>query len=149
MSSFVLTMEEPPAVVRFLTPRPEGAGAVFATIERQILELRDKYQHSLAITYREAALAETFRALAEEWRQATRFQSSLTRVTAHPAYQAIVRLGEEVVPLLLRELKHRPEPWFAALREITGADPVRPKHQGNMRAITDAWLRWGRDHGFV
>ncbi len=148
MSSFVLTMEQPP-FVRFLTQHPEGAGPELAKVEQWLRELRDELHESLAITYREAVLAEAFRSLAEEWRQATRFQSSLTRTTSHPTYRAIVQLGEEVVPLLLRELKQRPEPWFAALHEITGADPVRPEHRGNMRAIAGAWLRWGRDHGFI
>ena len=149
MSSFTLTMEQPPAIVRFLTPHPKGAGADVATIEKRILELRDDYQESVAITYREAAVAENFRALAEEWREGTRFQSSLSQITAHPAYRAIVQLGEEVVPVLLRELQRRPEPWFAALREIMGADPVRPEQRGDMRAMADAWLRWGRAHSFI
>lgn len=149
MSSFTLTMEQPPAIVRFLTPHLKGAGADLATIERRILELRDDYQESVAITYREAAVAENFRALAEEWREATRFQSSLSQITAHPVYRAIVQLGEEVVPVLLRELQRRPEPWFAALREITGADPVRPEQRGDMRAMADAWLRWGQAHSFI
>lgn len=149
MSGFALTMEEPPAIVRFLTAHPKGAGTDLAIIEKRILELRDEYQESVAITHREAAVAENFRALAEEWRDATRFQSSLSQITAHPAYRAIVQLGEEVVPVLLRELQRRPEPWFAALREITGADPVRPEQRGDMRGMADAWLRWGRTHNLI
>lgn len=148
MSSFVLTMEPPP-LVRFLTPNREGAGSDLKRVEDRVRELRDDYYDSVAITYREAVIAEAFRSLSEEWRQATRFQSSVRHITNHLAYRAIVQLGEEVLPLILRELRRRPEPWFAALREITGADPVRPEHRGNMRAIAETWLRWGRDHGFI
>jgi hypothetical protein len=149
MSSFVLTLEPPPPLVRFLAPHPEGAGPDLAKVEQRIRELRDDYQHSLAMTYREAVLTEVFRSFAEEWRQTTRFQSSLTQITDHPAYRAIVRLGEEVVPLLLRELQRRQEPWFTALREITGADPVKPEQRGDMGKMAEAWLRWGRSHGLM
>lgn len=148
MSSFVLTME-PPALVRFLTPYLEGAGYDLATVEGRVRELLDDLRDSVAVTYRQAIIAETCHGLAKEWREATRFQSSLTHITEHPTYRAIVQLGEEVVPVLLRELQRRPEPWFAALREITGADPVRPEQRGDMRAMAEAWLGWGRAHGFI
>lgn len=148
MSYFASAME-PPSLVRFLGPRHQGAGADVATIERRMDELLADLQNSPAVTYRDAVVAEAFRGFAAEWRRATRFQSSLDLITSHPAYRAVVDLGDEVVPLILRELKTRPEPWFAALREIAHADPVRPADRGNMRAMTDAWLRWGRDHGLI
>jgi len=90
-----------------------------------------------------------FQRLVSEWRDATQFQSSLALSTRHSAYQAIVHLGAEIVPALLRELKREPGPWFVALREITGVDPVDPVHRGNMQAMAAAWLKWGRDNGLI
>lgn len=148
MSTFALVMEPPP-MLRFLTSHPKGAGVDLVTVEQRVGELQEALHTSYALTYREALLAETFRTLAEEWRRATRFQSSLMHITAHPAYREIVQLGEEVIPLLLRDLSRQPEPWFAALREITGTDPVKPSQRGDMRAMAEAWLRWGRTHGFI
>ncbi len=148
MSNFALATEPPP-LVRLLTSSPRGAGFDQARVEQSAGQLRVAYHDSLAITYREAALAETFRTHAEEWRRATRFQSSLEEITGHPAYRAIVLLGDEVVPLLLRELRRRPELWFAALREITHADPVRPEYRGDISAMADAWVRWGRERGLT
>ena len=148
MSTLALAFEPPPAV-RVLEPHHEGAGADLEKLEHQIRELRRALHNSLSITYREAALADAFHALAEEWRSATRFQSSLTQVTGHDAYRSIIGLGDEIVPVLLRELCRQPEPWFAALREITGAEPVLPHQRGDMRAMADAWLRWGRQQGLI
>jgi hypothetical protein len=50
-------------------------------------------------------VAERFRALAALWHNETDFLSSMTEAAAHPAYQAIIRLGPPVVPFLLRDLE--------------------------------------------
>jgi hypothetical protein len=65
----------------------------------------------------------------------------------HPAYQAIIGLGESVVPLLLRELEREPDHWFIALKSVTGADPVRADHRGDLRAMAADWVAWGRAQG--
>ena len=72
-------------------------------------------------------LAARFQSLADEWQTATRFLSAPAAAIAHPAYRAIIDLGPDVVPCILADLAVAPEPWFAALRELTGADPVPPK----------------------
>jgi hypothetical protein len=70
-------------------------------------------------------------------------------MTAHPAYQEIVAMGQEVVPLLLRDLEQEPDHWFAALGAITGAQPVPPEDRGDIEKMAAAWLRWGKDHGYL
>lgn len=94
-------------------------------------------------------LAARFRALADEWRAATRFLSAPSVATEHPTYLAVVALGPDVVPLILAELAVAPEPWFAALRELTGADPVPPADRGRPRAVAEHWLTWGRARGLA
>lgn len=93
------------------------------------------------------ALAQTFHRLAAEWRDATRFDSGSS--ADHPAYRAIVALGPDVVPLLLEELAHSPDWWFAALRELTGVDPVPHAARGRLRVMSEHWLAWGRGLGLV
>lgn len=88
-------------------------------------------------------LEATFRELARRWRDETQFLSSTTQMTAHPAYREIVDLGPGVVPLLLADLRREPDHWFAALRELTGENPVAPADRGNLGAMADAWVRWG------
>ena len=91
-------------------------------------------------------LATKFQELAGRWRDATEFLSSPADMINDPAYREIVAMGGPVVPLILAELKIRPDFWFAALREITGEDPVPPEARGDVRAMADAWLEWGRLH---
>ena len=50
---------------------------------------------------------------------------------------------------MLRDLEHRPDHWFAALRTITGADPVAPEDRGRMERMAAAWVSWGREHGYT
>jgi hypothetical protein len=67
----------------------------------------------------------------------------------HPAYQQIIGLGNEAVPLLLRELKKEPDHWFWALKAITGVDPVEPTQRGRVKEMAGAWLRWGKEQELI
>jgi hypothetical protein len=89
-----------------------------------------------------------FRRLEAVWTAETDFLSSDTDIVEHPAFQEIVRMGEGVVPLMLRDLAERPRLWVWALPLITGADPVPPADRGNITKMSEAWLRWGKEHGW-
>ena len=90
-----------------------------------------------------------FQALVKRWKKDTETDSSLTRMIRHPAYQEIIRMGEAVVPLLLAELQQEADFWFAALQQITGADPVPKASAGKIKEMAKAWLDWGRDKGLL
>jgi hypothetical protein len=75
------------------------------------------------------------------------YTSSATDAAMHPAYQRIVGMGPQVLPLIFRELDECPGHWFWALRSITGANPVRPEDQGRAAAMREAWLDWARRRG--
>ena len=70
------------------------------------------------------------------------------RLAEHPAYQQIIRLGPDVVPLILRELERETDHWFRALHALTGAEPVPSASCGKLREMATAWLRWGREQGY-
>jgi hypothetical protein len=91
---------------------------------------------------------ERFCRLAAAWHRDTDYLSSMEETESHPAYQEIVRLGPEVVPLLLRDLADNHTHWFAALEAITGARPVPASVAGNIPRMAEAWLRWARDNGY-
>jgi hypothetical protein len=91
---------------------------------------------------------ERFRRLEAVWTAETGYLSSYTDIVEHSAFQEIIRLGEAVVPLMLRDLEERPQLWVWALPEITGADPVSPGEGGNIAKMSAAWVRWGREHGY-
>jgi hypothetical protein len=67
----------------------------------------------------------------------------------HSSYREIITLGPAVVLLLLREFGQRPNYWFAALKSLTGADPVAPSDRGKIGPMTEAWIKWGKEHGYL
>ena len=89
-----------------------------------------------------------FERLAAVWRDETSHLSSSTQMAAHPAYEEIIALGQDVVPLLLRELAREPDHWFTALKRITGANPVDPVDRGRIDKMAEAWLKWGKKAGY-
>src|SRR5947209_301908 len=93
------------------------------------------------------SVEQRFRELEAAWLADTYVLSSHTRIVSHPAFRAIVGLGEAVVPLMLADLEQRPRLWVWALPEITGADPVAPEDAGKIDRMSEAWLRWGHEKG--
>jgi hypothetical protein len=94
-------------------------------------------------------LAAMFEQLAIQWRDETRFSSSTTEIATHPAYQRIIGLGPSAIPLILAELKKKPEHWFWALGALTGENPVPAEDVGRLPAMSAAWLKWGRENGWI
>ena len=93
------------------------------------------------------SLEQRFRRLEAQWKADTEFLSDAGKIMNHPAFRAIIALGEEVVPLMLRDLERQPSLWVWALPEITGESPVPAGDGGNIRKMSDAWLKWGRTKG--
>src|SRR5947209_7891445 len=76
------------------------------------------------------SLQRRFADLVRQWKEATRFASSITDMATHPAYQQLIGMGKEALPLILDELRREPDHWFWALKAITGEDPVPPADRG-------------------
>lgn len=97
----------------------------------------------------EPSLEQGFRESADRWRRDTAVLSSVTAKAMHPAYQRIIGMGPSVVPMLLRHLEREPDHWFWALTAITGEDPVPAEDAGDLDRMAEAWLRFGREHGYL
>src|SRR2546421_198291 len=95
-----------------------------------------------------STLEEHFRHLEATWTAETGHLSSYTDIAQHPAFQEIIRMGHQVVPLMLRDLESEPRLWVWALPEITGANPVPSADAGNIARMSEAWLRWGKANGY-
>src|SRR5947209_6609320 len=54
------------------------------------------------------SLEQRFRRLEAVWEADTQFLSDAQRIIEHPAFQEIIELGREVVPLMLRDLARGP-----------------------------------------
>lgn len=94
-----------------------------------------------------AGVVQEFRVLAEKWISETEHTSSIKKACMHPAYQRIIGMGRNAIPLLLRELQDNPDHWFWALHAITGEDPGQD--EDTFDGAVRAWLRWGREKGFI
>jgi hypothetical protein len=91
-----------------------------------------------------------FHGLAIRWTELTAYRSNMGGLRHHPVYQELIALGEPAVSLILRELERKPSvSWFGMLSAITGDDPVSPEQAGHVAAMADAWLGWGRQHGYL
>lgn len=90
-----------------------------------------------------------FLILKAQWERETAMLSSVNEKAMHPAYQQIVGMGQTAIPLILSEMKRKPGHWFWALKAITGEDPILPEQRGRIKEMTEAWLRWGREHGYL
>lgn len=100
------------------------------------------------LTCRDDSFEERFRALRDEWLADTRYSSSGIEITSHVAYQRIIGMGTDVVPLIIQELRQHADHWFWALSVLTGHDPVPPEDVGNLEKMRDAWLRWADSQTF-
>jgi hypothetical protein len=89
-----------------------------------------------------------FYRLALEWKSRTSHFSTVSKRSMHEAYQRIIGIGPEAIPLILRELKNNPDDWFWALNAITEENPIPEESEGKINEMTKSWLQWGRDNGF-
>ena len=90
------------------------------------------------------SVEEKFRALVAEWHR-LRARGSSTDPLVNDAYGQIVAMGWPVVPMLLQEVENETGHWFTALKWITGASVVTPDMRGDVAAMREAWLKWGKE----
>jgi hypothetical protein len=95
----------------------------------------------------DSQLMEEFNALASKWYLETRRISSVEQIILHPAYQQIIGMGRNALPLIFRELKRSRGHWLWALAMILRDDKAQPGM--NFRQAVDAWLEWGEKNGYI
>lgn len=110
---------------------------------------RDKVDLLEAAVRNYVRVEQRFQELAATWRRETAHLSSIAAKSEHPAYQEIIRMGQDAIPLILRELARGPDHWFWALHAITGENPVPAEDTGRLGRMSQAWLRWGAAHGYT
>jgi hypothetical protein len=119
----------------------QGGRTPAEVLQERLEEFSDSQSVPLALSHR-------FDALATQWRRETRHLSLMNDIVLNPAYQQIIGMGKPAIALILEDLKQQPEHWFWALRSITGENPIRPEDRGRLPQMTEAWLEWGRQHGY-
>ena len=72
----------------------------------------------------------------------------MDKIVSHPAYLKIIGMGRDALPLILCELQQHVDYWFTALEAITRTS-LTPRDQPiNMAEAADAWIEWGKRHGY-
>lgn len=127
--------------------KSRAVGVESETIRNQY---RGTVRHFLApISRQQTDLLVRFSTLRTAWEADTATLSSTTAIAMHPAYQQIIGMGPDAIPLILQELERKPGHWFWALKSITGEDPVLPEHRGQIAQMTESWLKWGDQQGYL
>ena len=67
----------------------------------------------------------------------------------HSAYQQIIGIGGDAIPMLLREMERNYGRWFWALKSISREEPMTPEQRGKTKQMIEAWLNWGRKNGYI
>jgi hypothetical protein len=93
--------------------------------------------------------AETFYELKRMWEADTMFNSNMTQITSNRNYLDIIALGRPVLPILFKDMQSEPRWWFEALRQITGENPCPREHAGMLDMMTNDWLVWAREKGYI
>ena len=91
-----------------------------------------------------------FDAYVDAWLAETQGYSSISSITRHPNFGAIVSMGLPAMEFILARMERGEVHvhWFPALKEISGgADPVPPNERGNLNQMAVRWIEWGRRLG--
>ena len=102
--------------------------------------LRSIYQNSLK---------EYFESLKYLWLDETKYSSNIFLTTNHPAHLNIIKLGNQILPLLIEDLQNDNNHWFITLNIISGENPVLPKHTGNVDEMRQDWINWAQINNII
>ncbi len=111
----------------------------------------DRWADETLVPPRKALVETSFRELAGRWLTETAIHSNPAIFSRHPAYPQIIALGNEAIPLILKEIsekRNRPH-WFQALHDIIGETPAPEDSWGKVDEVAAAWLEWGREQGYL
>ena len=90
-----------------------------------------------------------FNKLVSQWKEETAGLSSPRAISQHPCYIEIIKMGENVLPLIFNDLQNNGGWWYPALRTITGVNPAFDCERGNIVSNTNKWLEWGIKNGYI
>jgi len=97
----------------------------------------------------EKNLNEELNLLKDQLIQDTKFDSGYESLVNHPAHLRIVSFGEKVIPFLIYDMVNDRFPWFYALAEITGENPIKNESRGKIDEIINDWFEWAQENNYV
>jgi hypothetical protein len=82
-----------------------------------------------------------YKKLYQLWRDETINISSMKKFD-NKYYKIIISLGRNIVPVLIEQLREGPAHLYIALQQITGVNPIKKEHYGNMHEMANDWICW-------
>ncbi len=89
-----------------------------------------------------------FNSRADRWEKETAIYSAPGPKILHADYQTIMgKMGESVIPLILKRLPKSGSDWLWALEHITDENPA--KNAKSYAEAVHAWLEWGKQREYI
>lgn len=92
-------------------------------------------------------LSYKLRELQSKWEEETAFTSSIREIVENDNFKAIISFGEDMVPLILQSLMHKPSHLVWTLNFITGrtisSKPI------SVSDASKAWVAWGLENKLI
>lgn len=81
-----------------------------------------------------------FNELKEKWNNETFLCSNSETIYGNIHYKQIILLGDDVIPLILKDWETSDNHWFNALEKITNQNPINPKNRGIIKLMKKDWI---------
>ena len=89
-----------------------------------------------------------FSLLAQQWYEESKL-FSFAKQRETPTYHAILAIGKEIIPLIIKELERGKNVWFSALKKLSGANPVQEESKGNPQKMAADWIQWAKNGKWI
>jgi hypothetical protein len=93
-------------------------------------------------------LQSEFDELVSTWKRETAVNSNLSAIFLHPSHLRVIAMGNDALPLILKDFAREGGHWFAALEAISNTKMVLPERATHSQHRT-AWIKWGFEQGLL
>jgi hypothetical protein len=109
------------------------------------------YDRRLVDAAIEAEARAFFASYVDEWVRETEWHSSISAITHHRRFRDIVNIGAAAAKIILQRMNEGDIRihWFPVLKEITAEDPVPIQERGRVALMSNRWIEWGRERGYI
>lgn len=110
-----------------------------------------EYNMSFLRKSQEDARRMAFEQRSNNWIAETAVFSSISSITRHEEFNALLEMGDSAVKFSLERLLagELHVHWFPLLKRLSGEDPVRPEDRGVVNRMAEEWIRWGQSKGHL
>lgn len=94
-------------------------------------------------------LKDYFESLRNLWFEETKYSSNIFLTANHPANLTLVKLGYQIIPFIIEDLKNNSSHWFITLSQITGINPIKSENRGNIEQMKNDWIEWAKENNYI